>query len=141
MPKDGKKAAVIVGGLGLTILGVWALTRKAEAVPPVTEFVYVSGLRRLRVGEDIRLEVDIQNIGAVPGECRITAYMRMEAPGEPGNWSSWVAWEDDWYYQGCIRSAILEPGETQTFSARTLWAPYVYQYMVKSEAGTLYQGG
>ncbi len=33
MPEDGKKAAV-VGGLGLVGLGIWALTRKAEAAPP-----------------------------------------------------------------------------------------------------------
>ena len=34
MADDGKKVAIGAGVLGLAVLGIWALTREAEAKPP-----------------------------------------------------------------------------------------------------------
>ncbi|MBA7650972.1 hypothetical protein ES703_58787 [subsurface metagenome] len=139
MVKDVKKVAVI-GGLGLAGLGIWALTKKAEAIPPdeipPTQFAYASGIGLSNLvymgSEYFLLEIDIQNIGQVAGVCTITNYHMLIVEGYT---PYWIEYYNGWYV---VRSAELAPGEIKTFSGRveTVYR-FPQKYKVESEAGVI----
>ena len=73
MAKDGKKAAIGLGVIGATVLGLWALTRKAEAIPPAD--IVLSDLviepSEVYVGEQVTISATTTNIGEIAGSYEI----------------------------------------------------------------------
>jgi hypothetical protein len=72
MPKDGKKVAV-VGGLGLVILGIWGLTKKAKVISPeniVLSDLIISPVQAY-VGEPVSISVVATNIGEAAGSYEV----------------------------------------------------------------------
>ncbi len=96
----------------------------------VAEFAYVSDLVVEPYGgpNDIRWTVNVANISAIPGELHLEMYERMEEPGNI-NWSGFTRRDS--------QTALIAPGETQTFTGTKKRGPYTYQIKIESEAGTL----
>lgn len=97
-------------------------------------FEYVSGIR---IGEtfdrNVPWEIDIKNVGDEAGLCSVNCYRRVYVTVvDPPRWSGWH--ETSGYYQ---QSAILDPGDTVTFSGYFHTTSWRRQYMVVSEAGTI----
>ena len=131
MATKRQKTAMVLGGVGVATGLILLLSRNGEEPPEppplgLAEFVYISELlRESRNGRDY-WSVDIENIGEVAGECTVLFYTRMEMRG---TWSS--------FQERGGGTKIVEPGEIVTFSGSYYVSPYTYQFMVKSEAGTL----
>lgn len=62
--RDASKIAIIVGGAGLSSLGLWALTRKVEAHPGniVLEDLVILPAE-VYIGEPVKISVIATNIG------------------------------------------------------------------------------
>ena len=130
IPPEAKTYQVMVGNLiGSFVAGEM----------PTAEFIYVSGIRLSYLsylGHDyFLLEIDIQNVGQGSGECTITSYLMLIVEGHTP-----YGVKTGWYGtpSGLLRSAMLQPGEIITFSARV---DDVYRfpqkYKVESEAGAI----
>ena len=110
-----------------------------EMPPPEgeAEFAYVSGIRLSNLvymgNEYFLLEIDIQNVGQVPGVCTITCYYIIYVEGFTPYWV-----EVGWYDPPYVRTAVLQPGEVVTFSARVNDVyRFPQKYKVESEAGVI----
>ena len=72
MPEDGKKTAMIVGGVGLAGLGVYLLVKK-PALPK--ENIVLSDLTiepsEVYVGEPVEISVTVTNTGGLAGSYEI----------------------------------------------------------------------
>ena len=122
---------------GLLIAAYQAIEDVIIAPVGVAEFSYVSDIRLSDLTYAghyyFLLEIDIQNVGEVPGVCTITNYSR--GWHEVHGWSGWSAYGSDWYF---VRTAELAPGEVKTFSGRVNEVGSVsLQYKVESEAGEI----
>jgi len=126
-PTEAKTYSVLVNGLAGSFI--------ASEVPLPAEFAYVSAIRQTtyytsahgRSNElAVRVEIDIRNIGGVPGKCtvRVERSLFMDTPvGD-----RYFDWRDTGWKEGLL-SATLQPGEVVTFwdnCRRHIDSPRVY---------------
>lgn len=115
-------------------VSVNGLTGSFNAVaPPPAEFAYISTIRSWDAGGNTYLEVDIQNIGSAPGECRVEFGRRVYVTVvTPSRWSGWTN-----PHEYTLRTATLQPGDIVTFSAYYHDTSWQRQYKCKSNAGII----
>jgi len=123
-PHEARNYYVSVNGLTGSFTAVEA---------PAAKFAYVSTIRSWDAGGNTYLEVDIQNIGSIPGECTVTFGRRVFVTVvSPSRWSGWTE-----PHQYTLRAATLQPGEVVTFSAYYHDTSWQRQYKCESNAGII----
>ena len=111
-PTQAKAYSVLVNGLTGSFI--------ASEAPLPAELAYISSVRQTTYytsahGRDelaVRVEIDIRNIGGVPGVCTITVERSLFMDTPVGD--RYFDWRDTGWKEGLL-SATLQPGEVVTF--------------------------